>query len=81
LPAVPAGGPVRDLLEKASESLERASREVINGWLERRAGEVLEMVTGLVAGEVGLLLELARSPGVAGAEIAGLARTWPRRTA
>jgi hypothetical protein len=32
------------------------------------------MVTGMVAGEIGSLLELARSPGLAGAEIAGLAR-------
>ena len=74
--ASPAGamdGPVRDLLEKAGEGLERAGREVIAGWLERRTGEVLEMVTAMVAGEVGSLLDLARSPGVAGAEIAGLA--------
>ena len=73
--AVPAGvmGPPRDLLDKAREGLERASREVISGWLERRTGEVLEMVTGMVAGEIGSLLELARSPGVVGAEIAGLA--------
>jgi len=80
--ALPAGamdGPVRDLLEKARESLERAGREVISGWLERRTGEVLEMVTGMVAGEVGSLLELARSPGVAGAEIAGLAGEDDRR--
>ncbi len=80
--ALPAGmmdGPVRDLLEKARENLERASREVIAGWLERRTGEVLEMVTGMVAGEVGSLLELARSPGVAGAEIAGLADEDDRR--
>jgi len=80
--ALPAGtmdGPVRDLLEKARQSLERASREVIAGWLERRTGEVLEMVTGMVAGEIGSLLELARSPGVAGAEIAGLAAGDDRR--
>ena len=74
--ALPSGamdGPVRDQLEKAREGLERASQEVISGWLDRRTGEVLEMVTGMVAGEVGSMLELARSPGVAGAEIAGLA--------
>ena len=73
LPSAAMDGPVRDLLEKARESLERASREVISGWLERRTGEVLEMVTGMVAGEVGSMLELTQSPGVAGAEIAGLA--------
>jgi Dynamin family len=80
--AVSAGamdGPVRDLLEKAGQRLEHASREVISGWLERRAGEVLEMVTATVASEVGSLLELARSPGLAGAEIAGLADAADRR--
>jgi hypothetical protein len=54
--AWPAGamdGPPRDLLDKAREGLERASREVISGWLERRTGEVLEMVIGMVAGEIG----------------------------
>ena len=57
----------------ARQRLERASREVISGWLERRTGEVLEMVTATVAGEIGSLLKLARSPGMVGAEIAGLA--------
>ena len=74
--ALPAGaidGPVRDLLEKARQRLERANREVISGWLDRRTGEVLEMVTAMVAGEIGSLLKLARSPGMVGAEIAGLA--------
>ena len=74
--ALPAGamdGPVRDLLEKARAGLEHAGRGVSSGWLEQRTGEVLEMVTGMVAGEVGSLLELAGSPGLAGAEIAGLA--------
>jgi hypothetical protein len=73
LSACAMDGQVRDLLEKASGRLERASREAISDWLERRTGEVLEMVTTMVAGEVGSLLELARSPGIAGAEIAGLA--------
>jgi hypothetical protein len=80
--ALPAGAmdsPVRDLLEKARESLECAGREIISGWLERRTGEVLEMVTGMVAGEVGSLLELAGSPGGAGAEVAGLAGEDDRR--
>jgi hypothetical protein len=44
-------GPVRDLLEKVRETLERASRKAVSGWLERRTGEVLEMVTGAVAGK------------------------------
>jgi hypothetical protein len=79
LPEGAAGGPVRDRLEDARASLERAGREVAGSWLERRAGEVLEMVTGTVGGEIGALLELGRSPGVIGAEIAGLASEDDRR--
>jgi hypothetical protein len=72
-------GPVRDLLENARASLERAGRDVAGSWLGRRAGEVLEMITGAAAGEIGALLELARSPAVAGAEIAGLEGEDDRR--
>jgi Dynamin family len=80
--AVSAGamdGPVRDLLEKIGHRLEHDSREVISGWLERRTGEVFDILTATVAGEVGTLLELARSPGLVGAEIAGLAGVDDRR--
>lgn len=66
--ALPAGemdGTIRDLPEKAGDRLERAGREMISGWLKRRTGEVLEIVTGMVASEIGGLLEVARSPGVA----------------
>lgn len=79
LPARATDSPARDLLNEARESLERAGREVISSWLERRTGEVLEMVTGMVAAEVGSMLELARSPGAVGAEIAGLADEEDRR--
>ena len=58
-------GTIRDLPEKAGDRLERAGREMISGWLKRRTGEVLEIVTGMVASEIGGLLEVARSPGVA----------------
>ncbi len=80
--ALPTGemdGAVRDLVEKAGDRLERAGREVISDWLSRRTGEVLETVTGMVASEVGGLLEVARSPGLAGAEIVGLATEDDRR--
>jgi GTPase SAR1 family protein len=73
LSAGTGGGPVRDLLENARASLARSGREAAGSWLERRAGEVLEMITGAAGGEIGTLLELARSPAVAGAEVAGLA--------
>jgi Dynamin family len=74
-----AGGPVRDVLEGARASVERAGRDVAGSWVERRAGEVLEMITGAVSGEIGTLLELARSPGAAGAKIAGLPSEDDRR--
>ena len=38
LPAAALDGRARDLLDEARESLERASREVISGWLGRRFG-------------------------------------------
>jgi len=49
-----------------------ARSDVAGSWLERRTGEVLEMITGAVSGELGALLQLARSPGAAGAKIAGV---------
>jgi len=79
LPSGQVDGAAGDLLERAGHSLERAGREVISSWLNRRTGEVLEIVTGMVASEIGALLEVARSPGVAGAEIAGLASADDRR--
>ncbi len=80
--ALPTGemdGAAHDLLERAGDSLERAGRKVISDWLNRRTGEVLEIITGVVASEVGGLLEVARSPGLAGAEIVGLATEDDRR--
>ena len=79
LPTAEMDGAVRDLVEKARDSLERTGREVISDWLNRRTGEVLETVTSMVASEVGGLLEVARSPGLAGAEIVGLATEYDRR--
>ncbi|MGH3182388.1 MAG: hypothetical protein ACRDOE_10865, partial [Streptosporangiaceae bacterium] len=77
--AIAAGdGTVRGLLEDARGRLERAGREVAGGWLERRAGEVQELITGMVAGEIGVLLELSRAPRTVGAEIAGLATAQDR---
>jgi hypothetical protein len=73
LSAWPADGSAQALLQKAKESLEQAGREVTGGWAQRRIGEVHELITSMVAAEIGALLELSRSPRVAGAEIAGLA--------
>jgi GTPase SAR1 family protein len=73
LAAQTSHGTVRPLLEEARGRLEQAGRELVAGWLDRRAGEVHELITGIAAGEIGVLLDLASSPGVVGAEIAGLA--------
>jgi len=79
LAAAAIDGPASDRLGKAAQSLERAGREVAGSWLERRTGEVLEMVTEMTAGEIGALLDLARSADAAGAGIAGLAGEDDRR--
>jgi len=62
-----------DLLGTAQRRLEEAARGVAADWLERRTGEVLDLLTEMAGGEITILLETARSPGMAAAEIAGLA--------
>jgi hypothetical protein len=59
--------------------MDEAGRDLVGAWLDRRVGEVHEFLTGMAAGEIGELLELSRSPGVVGAEIAGLATEEDRR--
>lgn len=63
----------QDRLKTAQRRLEEAGCGIARGWLERRTGEVLELLTGMVAGQISVLLEAARSPGLAGAELAGVA--------
>ena len=77
--AAAGNGTVRSVLEDAQGKLEKAGRDIAGGWLDRRVGEVHELLTGLAAGEIGELLETARSPGAAGAGIAGLAADEDRR--
>jgi Dynamin family len=66
-------GTVRSVLGEARGKLEEAGRDIAGAWLDRRVGEVQELLTALAGGEIGELLEISRSPGVAGARIAGLA--------
>lgn len=72
LSAEAVDGSIRDLLGQAGSSLEQDGRAVAGSWLQRRTGEVLELITQIAAGEIGTLLELAASPAAAGAEIARL---------
>jgi hypothetical protein len=67
------GGSTGDLKETIRDYLERAGRELTGDWLERRTGEVLEMVINLVASQVSDLLQFAQAPSAAAAELAGLA--------
>ncbi len=60
-------------------ALERAGRTVSAEWLDLRAAEMLEAVTAATAGEIGDLLDLARSPREVGAAIAGLPPSRPVR--
>ena len=68
-----AAASAEDRLKTAQTRLEEAGRGIAHGWLERRTGEVLELLTGMVADQISVLLEGARSPGMVGAEIAGVA--------
>jgi ethanolamine utilization protein EutP (predicted NTPase) len=77
--AAAGNGTVRSVLGDAAGKLEEAGRDIAGAWLDRRLGEVHELLTGLVAGQIGELLEISRSPGVAGAGIAGLAGVDDRR--
>ena len=77
--AAVGNGTVRSVLEDARGKLEESGRDIVGAWLERRVGEVHELLTGLAAGEIGELLEMWRSPGMAGAGIAGLAVDEDRR--
>ncbi|WP_300604098.1 dynamin family protein, partial [Trebonia sp.] len=72
LSAGPDGGPAGVLLAGGRAQLERAGRDLAGQWLQRRAGEVQEMLTVMAASEIGDLLQTARSPGAIGARIAGL---------
>jgi hypothetical protein len=72
-------GTIRSVLEDARGKLEEAGREIVGAWLDRRVGEVHELLTGLAAGEIGELLEMSRSPSTAGAGMAGLAADEDRR--
>jgi Dynamin family len=60
-------------LEAGRARLERSGREATGSWLQRKAGEVHELLTGLAGCEIGVLLETSRSPGAIGARLAGLA--------
>ena len=72
--AQPAGdgdGNARSALEACRVSLERSGRDVTDSWLRRKAGEVLELLTGLAGGEIGALLRISRSARGVGARLAG----------
>jgi Dynamin family len=77
--AAAGDGTVRSVLEAARGKLEEAGRDIAGAWLDRRVGEVHELLTGLAASEIGEFLEMSRSPVLAGAAIAGLAADEDRR--
>ena len=53
----------QDRLKTAQRRLEEAGRGIARGWLERRTGEVFELLTGMVADQISVLLEGATSTG------------------
>ena len=68
--AVP--GPDSDPVPGAMNALRLAGRQAAGDWLERRAAELREALIAAAAEDIGVLLDLARSPRELGAAIAGL---------
>jgi len=68
----PAAAPDDDLVSGALDALRLAGRQAAGEWLERRAAELREALIGAAAEDIGVLLDLARSPRELGAATAGL---------
>lgn len=68
-----AGSADRGFLRAARDRLQAAGEPVVDAWIRRHGAETHETLMDAVADEVGELLELSRSPGVIGADIAGMA--------
>lgn len=49
-------GPARTALEAGQARLEEAGRDITSSWLLQKAGEVHELLTGMAAGEIGVML-------------------------
>jgi hypothetical protein len=65
-------GPETDPVPGALDALRLAGRQAAGDWLERRAAELREALIAAAAEDIGVLLDLARSPRELGAAIAGL---------
>jgi GTPase SAR1 family protein len=65
-------GPDSDPVPGAIDALQLAGRQATGDWLERRAAELREALIAAAAEDIGVLLDLARSPRELGAAIAGL---------
>jgi len=65
-------GPDSDPVPGAIDALQLAGRQATGDWLERRAAELREVLIAAAAEDIGVLLDLARSPRELGAAIAGL---------
>jgi Dynamin family len=71
-PSGAATAPVNDLVPGALEALGLAGRQATGDWPDQRAAELREALIGRAAGDIGVLLGLARSPRELGAAVAGL---------
>jgi hypothetical protein len=70
--------------ESLRRGLETSGREITGDWLNRRAGEVLELLIGIAAGDIATLRRLVAAPQTLGATMAGLpaaaepsSKGWP----
>ncbi|MEU6284406.1 dynamin family protein [Streptomyces sp. NPDC047028] len=62
----------RGYVRTVRDRLEEAGGPVVDTWLSRHAAQTHEGVLDAAGDEIGALLQLCRSPGLVGAEIAGL---------
>jgi len=67
-----AAAPDDDLVSGALNALRLVGRQSAADWLERRVAELREALIGAAAEDLGVLLDLARSPRELGAAAAGL---------
>lgn len=65
-------GPSPARARTAEQTLSEAGDGVAGDWLQRRSGEVLELLIDMVADQISVLMEVARAPRQAAAQIAGL---------
>lgn len=71
--AVVGDSPGEDDRQRIQYEIVSSTGRAVGAWVEKRCAEVTEAMIDLAADRIGRLIELARSPGHKGAELAGVA--------